>query len=241
MPGISSDLGIALIILGAGLVIIGYLILDSTPVFVLGIAVVIMGLLAAWGEGSLERIQLELSRAGWSNVSALLESLGTAGRAIYLPSSATEFGTVMALIPLVRPEPPGIKLPRGFAVRYGKEGETGLLLYTPGSMAVSRCLGVGAIGSDAAASLTNCLINHLTIARRVTVMSGSDGITVVVNGSRINELYSNELVKAVLGSPTASLVAAVVAESLNSPIVIESEEVRGGDVVVRLRVVSRGP
>ena len=241
MPRVSGDLGIALIILGAGLIIIGYLVLDSTPVFVLGIAVVIMGLLAAWGEGSLERIQLELSRAGWSNLSALLESLGTASRAIYLPSSATEFGTVMALIPLVRPEPPGIKLPRGFAVRYGSEGEVGLLLYTPGSIAVSRCLGVGAIGGDVTASLTNCLINHLTIARRVTVMPGSDGITVVINGSRINELYGDELVRAVLGSPTASLVAAVTAESLNSPVTIESEEVRGGDVVVRLRVVSRGP
>ncbi|WP_243680319.1 hypothetical protein [Vulcanisaeta souniana] len=114
MPRLNSDLGISLIILGAGLLVIGYLILDSTPpVFVLGIAVVIMGLLAAWGEGSLERTQLELARSGWTNTSALLESIGTASRAIYLPSSATEAGTSMALVPLVRPEPPSIKLPRG--------------------------------------------------------------------------------------------------------------------------------
>lgn len=34
----------------------------------------------------------------------------------------------------------------------------------------------------------------------------------------------------------------MVAESLNSPVVIETEEVRGGkDVVVKLRVVGGGP
>lgn len=236
----SNDLGISLIILGVGLLVIGYLILDSVPILVLGIAVVIMGLLAAWGEGSLERTQLELSRAGWLNISALLESIGTASRAIYLPSSAVEVGTVMALVPLVRPEPPSIRLPRGFAIRYGSEGEAGLLLYAPGSIAVSKCLSAGAIGSDVNASLTNCLVNHLTVARRITVMPSSDGVTVVVGGSRVGELYGNELVRAVLGSPTASLVAAVAAESLGSPVVIDSEEVRGGDLVVRLRVIGRG-
>ncbi|BDR92725.1 hypothetical protein [Vulcanisaeta souniana] len=241
MPRLNSDLGISLIILGAGLLVIGYLILDSTPVFVLGIAVVIMGLLAAWGEGSLERTQLELARSGWTNTSALLESIGTASRAIYLPSSATEAGTSMALVPLVRPEPPSIKLPRGFAIRYGREGESGLLLYTPGSIAVSRCLGVGAISSDVATSLTNCLVNHLTVARGVTAMPSEGGVTVVVRESRVGELYGNELVRAVLGLPTASLVASVVAESLNSPVVIETEEVRGKDVVVKLRVVGGGP
>ncbi len=131
MPGLNSDLGISLIILGgAGLTIIGYLILNSTPIFVLGIAVLIMGLLAAWGgEGSLERTQLELARSGWTNISALLESIGTASRAIYLPSSATEAGTSMALVPLVRPEPPSIKLPRG-ASRLGMAGKERLGYYS---------------------------------------------------------------------------------------------------------------
>ncbi len=240
----NSDLGISLIVLGAGLSAIGYLILNSTPVLVLGIAVLIMGLLAAWGEGSLDRTQLELARSGWSNISALLESIGTASRAIYLPSSATEAGTSMALVPLVRPEPPSIRLPRGgFAIRYGSEGETGILLYTPGSIAVSKCLSVGAIGGDVATSLTNCLVNHLTVARGVTATPSEDGITVVIRDSRVGgELYGNELTRAILGSPTASLVASVAAESLNSPVVIESEEVRGGrDVVIRLRVIGHGP
>ncbi|WP_243680318.1 hypothetical protein [Vulcanisaeta souniana] len=104
-------------------------------------------------------------------------------------------------------------------------------------------MGVGAISSDVATSLTNCLVNHLTVARGVTAMPSEGGVTVVVRESRVGgELYGNELVRAVLGLPTASLVASVVAESLNSPVVIETEEVRGGkDVVVKLRVVGGGP
>ncbi|MGC8542530.1 MAG: hypothetical protein ACP5NQ_01210 [Vulcanisaeta sp.] len=240
MPGINSDLGISLLILGAGLTVIGYLILDSTPVLVLGISVIIMGLLAAWGEGALERTQLELARTGWVNVSVLLESLGVANRAIYMPSNTTEFGVTMALVPLVKPIPPSIRLPRGFAVKYGAEGETGLLLYTPGSAAVTKCMGAGVIGGDASTSLTNCLVNHLTVARGIVTTISDNGITVVVRDSRVGELYGNELTRSIIGSPTASLVAAVIAESLNSPVMIESEEVRGRDLVVRLRVLGRG-
>ncbi|MGC9153219.1 MAG: hypothetical protein ACP5GY_05740 [Vulcanisaeta sp.] len=148
MPRVNSDLGISLIILGATLTIIGYLVINSVPVFVLGLATIIMGLLAAWGEGSLERTQLELARSGWSNVSLILESVGIASRAIYLPSSQTEFKAPMALIPLVKPIPPSIRLPRGFAVRYGREGETGILLSTPGTVVVSKCQASGALGSE---------------------------------------------------------------------------------------------
>ncbi|WP_243671322.1 hypothetical protein [Vulcanisaeta sp. JCM 16161] len=63
---------------------------------------------------------------------------------------------------------------------------------------MSRCLGVGAISGDAATSLTNCLVNHLTVARGVTTTFDEGGITVVVRDPRVGELYGNELVRAVL-------------------------------------------
>ncbi len=241
MPRVNSDLGISLMILGATLTIIGYLVINSVPVFVLGLATIIMGLLAAWGEGSLERTQLELARSGWSNVSLILESIGTASRAIYLPSSQTEFKAPMALVPLVKPIPPSIKLPRGFAVRYGKEGEVGLLLSTPGTIATTKCLASGALSGELGPSLSNCLVNTLAVISGVITTPSDVGYTVVVKGSRINELYGNELIRSVLGSPTASLVASIAAEVLGVPVTIDGEEVKGKDLVIRLRVLAHGP
>ncbi|KUO94169.1 MAG: hypothetical protein RXN89_05125 [Vulcanisaeta sp.] len=240
MPRI-GELGISLLILGIGLSAIGYLVLESTPILVLGISVMIMGVIAAWGEGSLERTQLELSKPGWDNVSMLLESLGAAGRAMYLPSNYTEFKAPVALVPLVKPTPPEIRLPRGFTIRYGREGETGLILHTPGTIAAIKCSSVGALGSDLGASLTNCVVNHLAIARGIMVTPTEGGYTIAVRGSRVNELYGKTLVKSILGSPTASIIASIAAEALGSPIMVDGEELRGNDLVIRLRVLTHGP
>jgi hypothetical protein len=236
-----GEAGLALLILGTGLSAIGYLVLDSIPVLVLGISVITMGVIAAVGEGSIERVELELARPGWDDVAMLLESLGAASRAIYLPSNYTEFRAPIALVPLAKPAPPSIKLPRGLTVRYGGEGEVGLILHTPGTAAVTRCASVGALGSDLGASLTNCLVNHLAVARGVAVTTAEGGYTVAVRGSRVQDIYGNTLVRSVLGSPTASIVASIAAESLGSPVIIEGEESRGNDVIIRLRVLGHGP
>ncbi|MGC9153220.1 MAG: hypothetical protein ACP5GY_05745 [Vulcanisaeta sp.] len=63
----------------------------------------------------------------------------------------------------------------------------------------------------------------------------------VIRGSRANDLYGDELVKSVLGSPTASLVASIAAEVLRTPVTIDGEEVRGKDLIIRLRVLAHGP
>jgi hypothetical protein len=146
----------------------------------------------------------------------------------------------MALIPLVKPIPPSIRLPRGFAVRYGREGETGILLSTPGTVVVGKCQASGALGSELGPSLSNCLVNNLAIASSVITTQGDTGYTVVVRGSKIDGLYGNEVVRSVLGSPTASLVASIAAEVLRAPVTIDGEEVRGKDLVIRLRVLAYG-
>jgi hypothetical protein len=67
------------------------------------------------------------------------------------------------------------------------------------------------------------------------------GYTIAVRGSRVNELYGKTLVKSILGSSTASIIASIAAEALGSPIMVDSEELRGNDLVIRLRVLAHGP
>jgi len=233
MPNTRSDAGPSLMALGSALAVVGYLEPGLTPLMILGVAVFIIGMLVQWDEGAMEHTIVNLASAAWENVSALVEASGVANNGIYLPSSAVG-DEPMVLIPSTPVTSlGGIKIIGKPLATYG-QGATGLLLASPGSRAVAACREV--ISSDLEASLRNCLVRELSLARGVAVTEG-EVIGVRVEGARLIDLYGNSAIKAVLGSAMASIVASIAAEVLNRPIAILDEARDEGALLVRLRVL----
>jgi len=229
-----NELGLALVVLGLGVVALGLVLLDSTPLVILGLSMVSVGMIAAWGCESSSAV-LELSAVAWDNVASIIEGVGFVGRAIYVPSTYIGDSTVYALL-APSGDPPRFRLSRGLVVKYGPN-EWGLLLRSLGSRAVELCREVGALSSDVEVSLSNCVVRHLALARGVIVGREGDGLSVVVRGDRLGDPYGGTVVRAVLGSGMASVVASVVAESLGRFVVIDGEEESGGSKVIRLRLL----
>jgi len=233
MPNTRSDAGPSLMALGSALAVVGYLEPGLTPLMVLGVAVFVIGMLVQWDEGAMEHTIVNLASAAWENVSALVEASGVVNNGIYLPSSAVG-GEPMVLVPSTPVASLGsIKIIGKPLATYG-QGATGLLLDSPGSRAVAACRGV--ISSDLEASLRNCLVRELSLARGVAVTEG-EVIGIRVEGARLIDLYGNSTIKAVLGSAVASIVASIAAEALNRPIAIQNEARDRGALLVRLRVL----
>jgi len=233
MPNTRSDAGPSLMALGSALAVVGYLEPGLTPLMVLGVAVFVIGILVQWDEGAMEHTIVNLASAAWENVSALVEASGVVNNGIYLPSSAVG-GEPMVLVPSTPVASLGsIKIIGKPLATYG-QGATGLLLASPGSRAVAACRGV--ISSDLEASLRNCLVRELSLARGVAVTEG-EVIGIRVEGARLIDLYGNSTIKAVLGSAVASIVASIAAEALNRPIAIQNEARDRGALLVRLRVL----
>jgi len=233
MPNTRSDAGPSLMALGSALAVVGYLEPGLTPLMVLGVAVFVIGMLVQWDEGAMEHTIVNLASAAWENVSALVEASGVVNNGIYLPSSAVG-GEPMVLVPSTPVASLGsIKIIGKPLATYG-QGATGLLLASPGSRAVAACRGV--ISSDLEASLRNCLVRELSLARGVAVTEG-EVIGIRVEGARLIDLYGNSTIKAVLGSAVASIVASIAAEALNRPIAIQDEARDRGALLVRLRVL----
>ncbi len=233
-----GELGLALIAVGASLALTGYAVLNSIPLLILGISTCILGLLASWGEGAYEPILTSFARIGWRNTAALLEEIGVSSKAVYLPSSYSIDGDALAFIPLgkfVTP-PPDVKLPKAFTIDLGN-GFSGILLATPGTEAVRECKEEGGIQADVGTTLTSCLVVHLAIAKSVTIAMEQDVYKVALRGLRIADLFGDTILKAVLGSSIASIVASLSAESLNRPIIVESEYARGKDYIIELRAL----
>ncbi|MGC8542488.1 MAG: hypothetical protein ACP5NQ_01000 [Vulcanisaeta sp.] len=229
-----SYVSIALIVTGTLITLMSLLALYSSPVLVFGISLIPIGLLLLWSEssGNDEIIKIYDS---WNNLALLLEDLGTIRRAIYLPSSRTEANKPMAILPLTYTMELGdAKVPMKFSVRYG-ESSVGILIHTPGTNVVELCREGGALGKgDISSSLTTCLVNHLSLVKKVVVQEVEDGLRIEVINPRLSNIYENTIVEKVIGSPIASAIAGVVAEVLDKPMIINKEERDGDRVIVYL-------
>jgi hypothetical protein len=220
-----------------------YIVLRSIPLTCLGISTVVLGVVSL----ALGRSQPEMSPEAMSillessleNVSALLEELGLSGRAVYVPSSMAG-GEPKALIPLLsNPSPPRLKapLPRRLVVKYGPSPrDLGLLVATPGS-AVIDVLGSkpGSAPADIESALSSLLAGMTDVADSVKLTMDGERILVEVSKPRLERRSVGAY--ACLGSPLASMVASVVAEALNEPVIIESEEDSGGKAIIGLKVL----
>jgi hypothetical protein len=166
-----------------------------------------------------------LLEAGSDNISSLVEKLGLHAKAIYLPTSLTQ-GRPRALIPL-RGDPirPIIQkqLEHRLIVQFGPgPDDYGVLIATPGSPGLSL-IEAPEEGSDGdlEAALSGLLVGRLDLVSEVHVGRRSEKIVIEVAHPAFPP--PSHPAYAVLGSPIASIVATVAADSLGQPVSVLSE------------------
>lgn len=249
VPGVYTHVGLALLILGLGLVIVALFFLNSAPLTALGTATVILSLIAFGLERSTPRLSPKMSlllmEAGQDNIAALVEEMGSHTRAFYLPSSMTK-DQPRVFLPVDSDSAPDFSsLPTGQAgvkalsqrrliVHYGAAGHNaGILVATPGSGIAALLEGrPGPAPGELEAALSKVLMGELDVARGVIVLSDATRLTVRL--SRVSAEAPALAYHKLLGSPLASIVASVAAEALDRPVVIDREERHGDSVTIEL-------
>jgi hypothetical protein len=222
-------IGIVLAVSGAVMAPIFYFIIGSVPLTAVGLSTLILGLTCAVLANARPYISPEASRVllktGMENTAALIEELGIQTRAIYLPSSLRN-GQPQALIPLVD-HPDSFqfkeKLPGRLIVRYGPGADDmALAVTTPGSINVAMLDNKpGNTADEIESAITYLLTGVLDIASGVKVNIADSRLVVEVFGDRMG--YEDILYYQCVGSPTASIAAAVVSEALEKPVRIVTE------------------
>jgi len=236
-------LGIVLAIIGAILAPIFYFVVGSPPLTATAISVVILGFTCIAIANSRPYLSPEatqmLLKTGMENVSALLEELGLQNKATYLPS--TSDSESRALIPLG--ETGGAttipdKLPKRLIVRYGPNSEDmAIAITTPGNVSVELLENKpGATVDEMEIALNYLLTGVLDIAHNVTVHISDTKVEVKISGPKMT--YENNWYSKCLGSPIASISAAVVAEALKKPLRIAGETYQKTEGVVVLEILS---
>jgi len=241
-----TRVGVAFALAGALLSIVSYFVLSSTPLTALGISTFILASVSfAVGSGQPKippEVSAVLMQSGAENISALVEELGLKSKAIYLPSSMTSDKS-QALIPLhsnLHLSQLGKKaFPKRLIVRLGSNPEDfGLLLTTPGSaVSDSVVFKPDSTESDLESALSTVLSGRVNLADGSAVAVKNDVVRVEVSNPRLEErkmwIYES------LGSPLASIVASVIAQALDKPVIIEDEQRQRGRCVIQLRLLRR--
>jgi hypothetical protein len=236
-------LGIVLAIIGAILAPIFYFVVGSPPLTATAISVVILGFTCIAIANSRPYLSPEatqmLLKTGMENVSALLEELGLQNKATYLPS--TSDSESRALIPLGETGGATIipdKLPKRLIVRYGPNSEDmAIAITTPGNVSVELLENKpGATVDEMEIALNYLLTGVLDIAHNVTVHISDTKVEVKISGPKMT--YENNWYSKCLGSPIASISAAVVAEALKKPLRIAGETYQKTEGVVVLEILS---
>jgi hypothetical protein len=231
-------LGAVLVLVGLALSITSYFILDFVPVTALGLSALILAAVSfALGMGQ-PAIPADISslllESGLENTAALIEELGIGSKAVYLPLSMAS-GKSRALLAVSPGQIPKIQqqLPNRLIVRYGQEpGAMGILVSTLGSTVVEG-RGQELIGADLEGALSSVLKGTTDLADGVRVVEEGGTINVEITNPRIEfrkmKIFDN------IGSPLASVVASIAAQSMGTPITILREEVHGKMHAVTLK------
>lgn len=179
-------------------------------------------------------------KTGMENTAALLEELGLRNKAVYLPSSMRD-GHPQALIPLADGrdiEQIKKKIPGRLIVRYGvNPDDMAIAVTTPGSLNIDMLeTKPGPTPGEIEAAVTYILTGLLDLASSVSVNLTDAQVNVEVAGSRLH--YEDIWYYRCLGSPIASIVAAISSEALEKPIRIKEEDYSKGKSRIILEVLS---
>jgi len=179
-------------------------------------------------------------KTGMENTAALLEELGLRNKAVYLPSTMRD-GHPQALIPLVDTrdiQRIRKKIPGRLIVRYGvNPDDMAIAVTTPGSINIDMLeTKPGPTSGEIEAAVTYILIGLLDLANSVTVNLSDTQVHVDIKNPRLH--YEDIWYYRCLGSPIASIVAAISSEALGKPIRIQEENYSKGKSRIILEVLS---
>ena len=236
-------LGLSLCTAGTLFALISYFIINSIPLIAIGISGILIGAICiglsyTQPPVSPQAAQLIL-KTGMENTAALLEELGLTNRAVYLPSSMRE-GHPQALIPLMKKKEIKLakkKIPGRLIIRYGANpDDMAIAVTTPGSINIDVLeTKPGPTAGEIEAAVTYILAGVLDIARSVFVTLSDNTIHAEVSGAKLH--YEDIWYYRCLGSPIASIVAAVSSEALGKPVRIKEERVDKGTSQIILEVL----
>ncbi len=237
-------LGLGVCLAGTIFAPISYFIINSVPLTAIGISAIMIGFTCIALANTRPYISAEacqlILKTGMENTAALLEELGLRNKAVYLPSTMRD-GHPQALIPLVEGEDiqwVKEKIPGRLIVRYGvNPDDMAIAVTTPGSINIDMLeTKPGPTSGEIEAAATYILTGVLDIANSVTVNLADNQIDVVVSGARLH--YEDIWYYRCLGSPIASIVAAISSEALGKPIRIREESYNKGKSRITLEVLS---
>ena len=223
-------LGLGLCLAGTIFAPISYFVIASVPLTAVGISAIIIGFTCVALANTRPYISPEacevMHKTGMENTAALLEELGLRNKAVYLPSTMRD-GHPQALIPLVEDRDIGQikgKLPGRLIVRHGVNPDDMAIAVTrPGSINIDMLeTKPGPTSEEIEAAVTYILTGLLDIANSVTVNLSDTQVNVEISGPRLH--YEDIWYYRCLGSPIASIVAAISSEALGKPIRIKEED-----------------
>lgn len=235
--------GLGLLVAGILLFGVSYFLLLVTWLTATGICLLILSFILIVLGRTVPKLPPEVSalflETGIDNLASMVEELGIKSKAIYLPSSLTG-GRPQALIPLhSNPSLPHINsaLSQRLIVRYGTgPDDVGLLLSTTGTTAVEMLESrPGSTAIELESVLISLLRGKLGVADGARVFNRENHIEVEIYNSRIEDkaTWSHQC----LGGPLASVVASIVTEAWNRPVIINQEEHRNGKYFIELEVL----
>jgi len=222
-------LGTVLCIAGAVLVPIFYFVIGSVPLTSVSLSALIIGftcIALANARPFLSPQACEmLLKTSLQNTAALLEELGLRNKAIYLPSQSGN-GLHRAIIPLtdsIKTESITNNIPARLVVRYGKNPkDMAIVVATTGSASLDLLeTKPGPSASEIEASIRYILVGVMDIAGSVNININEAKVTATVNDPRL--YYEDIWYYQCLGSPLASIIAAITSEALAKPVVIQKE------------------
>ncbi len=236
-------LGISLCVAGVIFAPVSYFIISSVPFAATGISAIMVGFACIALANSRPYLSPEacqlILRTGMENTSALIEELGLTSKAIYLPSTARA-GRPQALIPVgdeTQVEWVKEEIPGRLIVRYGsKPDEMAIAVATPGSINVDMLeTKPGPTADEIQQAVSYLLIGVLDVARSVNVVLTDGLVQVDVTGARLR--YEDAWYYRCMGSPIASIVAAVSCEALGKAVRIKEESLDHGKGRIVLEVL----
>jgi len=213
------------------------------PLTAVGISTVVIGFVCIALANTRPYISPEacelILKTGMENTAALLEELGLRSKAIYLPSTMRD-GHPQALVPLVEDREIQLvkeKVPGRLIVRYGvNPDDMAIAVTTPGSINIDMLeTKPGPTADEIRAAATYILTGLLDLANSVTVDITDAQVNVEVSGPRLH--YEDIWFYRCLGSPVASIVAAISSEALGKPVRIREESYSKGRSRIILEVL----
>jgi hypothetical protein len=236
-------LGLVLSISGGALAPVFYFVLASVPLTAIALSGVMVGLVSAMLGNARPSISPEacqmMLRTGIENTAALIEELGLESKGIYMPSSSPD-GRPRVFIPLDQngslPER-GQSVPDRLVVRYGRNLEDMcLVVASPGAVSLDGLTISPGGGTEQIEGILNSVLTGvLDLVDSVSAHAVEGRVSVEVTRPKLK--YDNVWYYRCLGSPLASIVAAVCCQALGRRVRVAGEEEKGNRVRIEIEVL----